>query len=172
MGKSVNVLFFLIHGVHCITTNVISLIHLFNLIFLLNAVAGLAIHIESYSEEPIKHTRISFRFEISNLNLKFISVPPSEHLGGLSDVIKFQLNTSGVSADDVISARLGVYVRRPWRVASTPRRREGTFTLTRVQVRDVAGLRGVHALIRRNVYRVSHRGHWLMFEASSRISIN
>ena len=33
MGKSVNVLFFLIRGVQCITTNVISLIHLFNLIF-------------------------------------------------------------------------------------------------------------------------------------------
>lgn len=90
---------------------------------------------------------------------------------GLSDVVKFKLNTSGVSGDDVISARLGVYIRqsstsssvprRRWRGSSQQRRHRG---LSQLIVRDVTSQHHVHPLIRRTIYNVGHHGRWLVFE--------
>ena len=99
-------------------------------------------------------------------------VPPGERFD-LSDVVKFKLNTSGVSGNDVISARLGVYIRpsssqprQRWR-GSSQRRHRGSSPLSRVQVRDVTRSHAVHRTIRRTVYHVGQHGHWIVFEASS-----
>jgi len=96
------------------------------------------------------------------------TVPVMERFGR-SDVIKFKLNTTDVSGDDVISARLGVYVRpshqrRQW--GSSPRRHSGggPSPLVRVHVRDVTWPSEVFRLRRRTVYNVGSRGQWLVFE--------
>ena len=101
---------------------------------------------------------------------------PTEELFGLSDVIKFKLNTSGVTDDDVISARLGVYVRKLR--SSTPRRQyvssprpNRLSQMVRVQISDVTWLHRVQALRRRTVYNVGYDGQWIMFEASLRILV-
>ena len=124
---------------------------------------------------------------ISNLDLILpaLFAVPAEERSSLSDVIKFKLNTSGVAADDVISARLGVYVRKMASAYSPHQRRRGSSQqqprnrgltglnrglpgLVRVQVSDVTSLHQIHLLRRRTVYNVGYQGQWLMFEASQR----
>ena len=117
---------------------------------------------------PLRHV-VFFSFSF------MLCAVPAEERYGLSDVIKFKLNTSGVTGDDVISARLGVYIRRLRSASSSSaQRRWGSqhhqrrlTSLARVQVSDVTRLQQVHSLRRRPVYNVRVDGQWIMFEAST-----
>jgi len=100
---------------------------------------------------------------------------PAEERFSLSNVVKFKLNTSGVSGDDVISARLGVYVRKLSSLSSTRQQRwrsrngqrsRRVFPLVRVHVSDVTWRQQVHGLRRRTVYNVDYQGQWIMFEVN------
>jgi len=115
---------------------------------------------------------------INMLMMSLYATVPAEERVGLSNVINFKLNTSGMASEDVISARLGVYIRRlsssssslhgrrrsHW--GSAGQRNSRLSPVTRVQVSDVTWRHRAYSLRRRPVYNVGDHGQWIMFEVS------
>ena len=143
-------------------------------------------HATASTNSPLAVSQFISNFDLILSYRSFCFAVPAEERErfGLSDVIKFKLNTSGITADDVISARLGVYVRKLASTYSPHQRRRGPSQqprnrgltglnrglpgLVRVQVSDVTWLHQIHLLRRRTVYNVDFEGKWLMFEARRR----